>query len=564
MIAVFAAMQMEVPSAAAISRAIDGKHFLGYNVVNLQSGNFTTDAKYVASTADILRAGTLRYPGGNLADWWDWKAGWCIPETTAQGCAALKNPCANKQQRKVYKLEEFKIALDAAGAIAVLMMNLLTATLDDQMQYLQRAKNVGVLVEGTYVELGGEFYWGKYSCRWDRAADYAKDANAWAAEIKRQFPEVRIMAVAAHSIEMQAPNDRGSCWNTELYPLLSENIDGVVIHPYLHLTDPKTGGGPLQPGIPARTASEGPTGWYEYNDSKVQRLNADVIKSDSGAEMLFGVPFSLSTAAAGDVGTKTKLPDRFKMIVTEWNVMERGGPLHLSWAHALFVAAATHSFLQIPQMETVMLHCLLNGFGWGALYETDADFRAPFGGTPPEGSVATALGKTGCLLPECSSLVTVPYNPTAVGSVLGLLSTAMQNAAFATRLDDFPINPARTGGLHPSGLPGNVTYPSLLGWHFSSSTNASSNSNVTVVNLSPTPLPYAPCAGAGVRGGGNYNRGGSGSTSTTYTTMTSPAASGSLLAWASATPVTVVVGKTSPPQPEILLPPYSVTMFNLH
>lgn len=52
--------------------------------------------------------------------------------------------------------------MDAAGAIAVLMMNLLTATLDDQMQYLQRAKNVGVLVEGTYVELGGEFYWGKY------------------------------------------------------------------------------------------------------------------------------------------------------------------------------------------------------------------------------------------------------------------------------------------------------------------------------------------------------------------------------------------------------------------
>ena len=104
MIAVFAAMQMEVPSAAAISRAIDGKHFLGYNVVNLQSGNFTTDANYVASTADILRAGTLRYPGGNLADWWDWKAGWCIPETTAQGCAALKNPCSNKQKRKVYKV----------------------------------------------------------------------------------------------------------------------------------------------------------------------------------------------------------------------------------------------------------------------------------------------------------------------------------------------------------------------------------------------------------------------------------------------------------------------------
>lgn len=57
----------------------------------------------------------------------------------------------------------------------------------------------------------------------------------------------------------------------------------------------------------------------------------------------------------------------FDNITIRWNVMERGGPLHLSWAHALFVAAATHSFLQIPQMETVMLHCLLNGFGCVAI-----------------------------------------------------------------------------------------------------------------------------------------------------------------------------------------------------
>ena len=127
--------------------------------------------------------------------------------------------------------------------------------------------------------------------------------------------KVLVMAVAAHSIEMQAPGDRGSCWNGELYPLLSEDVDGVSIHPYLHLTDPKTGGGPLQPGVPARTSGEGPTGWY--NDSSVQRRNADVIGSDAGLEALFGVPFVLATAAAGDVGTKTKLPDRLSMIVTE-------------------------------------------------------------------------------------------------------------------------------------------------------------------------------------------------------------------------------------------------------
>ena len=58
-------------AAAAISRPLDGSHFLGYNVVNLQSGNFSTDRAYVSGTA-ALRPGTLRYPGGNLGDWWDW------------------------------------------------------------------------------------------------------------------------------------------------------------------------------------------------------------------------------------------------------------------------------------------------------------------------------------------------------------------------------------------------------------------------------------------------------------------------------------------------------------
>jgi hypothetical protein len=60
-------------------RPIDGAHFLGFNVVNLQSGNFSTDSAYVRTTAAQLHAGTLRYPGGNLGDWWDWKTGWCPP-----------------------------------------------------------------------------------------------------------------------------------------------------------------------------------------------------------------------------------------------------------------------------------------------------------------------------------------------------------------------------------------------------------------------------------------------------------------------------------------------------
>ena len=145
------------------------------------------------------------------------------------------------------------------------------------------------------------------------------------------------------------------------------------------------------------------------------------------------------------------------------------------------------------------------------------------------------------------------YSPTAVGSVLGLLSTAMQGATLATQVE-FPFNPPRVG-LHPSGLPGNVSYPSLLGWHFSGSNDGSGGDgmvpgNTTVVNLSPTALPYTPSGG-----------GAPSATASKYIVMTSPDAAGSALAWASSTtPVRVHVGHTSPSEREILLPPYSVTM----
>ena len=61
-------------TAVAASRALAGASFLGFNVVNLQSGNFSADAAYTHATAALLHSGALRYPGGNLADWWDWRS----------------------------------------------------------------------------------------------------------------------------------------------------------------------------------------------------------------------------------------------------------------------------------------------------------------------------------------------------------------------------------------------------------------------------------------------------------------------------------------------------------
>eukprot|EP01051_Picozoa_sp_SAG22_P018682 SAG22_NODE_3217_length_1851_cov_1.808219_1_plen_236_part_00 len=145
---------------AAAPRPVSGRNFLGYNVVNLQSGNFSSDPAYAAATGPVaggLHAGSLRYPGGNLADWWDWRSGWCVANTSVPAVPAVRNPCyagrsgGRPKPRRVYMLEEFKLALDASGAAPVMMVNMLTSDLSEQLAFLRHARAIGALPPGAYV-----------------------------------------------------------------------------------------------------------------------------------------------------------------------------------------------------------------------------------------------------------------------------------------------------------------------------------------------------------------------------------------------------------------------------
>ncbi len=535
-------------------RPLDGSHFLGYNVVNLQSGNFSQDAHYLAATDTFLHAGVLRYPGGNLANWWDWRSGWCVPNDTPHtGCPLCRHPCANKRRRRVYRLAEFMLAVNRSGATPLLTLNMMTRDLDDSLAFLAAAQAQGALENAdgapAYVELGGEFYWGKYAGYWPTGRDYAEDANAWAQAIKARFPSLRVLAVGASSVANSAAGDRGYTWNGQVYETVdSSKIHGVTLHPYLHLDDPKGGPAPLQPQVPPRQKGEGPTGWY--NSSSVQQASVDLLRTVRGADMLFGVPPFLATLAAGNAATHQAIPagSSLRIVVTEWNVMERAGPLKLSWLHAVFIASGALHMLSEPRVEAALLHVLLNGYGWGALYETSADFDGPFGGTPPPGSTATALGQTGCLVSACQGLTTMPYAPTAVGSALGALAWNMQGATWAQPLAfEHDANPMRSGGVAPAGLKGNVSFPTLQGWLFtnnksSSGSGVSTRSNATVLNLGPDTMQFTPPGGC-----------------VSYTTWESPGDDGPL-AWAT---TDRPVMRTSKPCGDrgfkIQLAPYSIT-----
>jgi hypothetical protein len=116
--------------------------FLGYNNVPFLSPSWTNPE--VVKVATQLKPGTLRSPGGTVANYWDWQTGWFVPG------APFNSP------RSPYGLPELQIAVQTTAAKPVYVLNMLTSHLDSQLNMLRTAKQMGLPVN--FVELGNEFY----------------------------------------------------------------------------------------------------------------------------------------------------------------------------------------------------------------------------------------------------------------------------------------------------------------------------------------------------------------------------------------------------------------------
>ena len=91
------------------TRAITGDYALGVNVNFVREGSWT-DANLTNATRSLLAgAGVIRYPGGNCANVWDWRRGWCLDKHSGASEACKGLPAAP------YKLEDLKAGLDKLG-----------------------------------------------------------------------------------------------------------------------------------------------------------------------------------------------------------------------------------------------------------------------------------------------------------------------------------------------------------------------------------------------------------------------------------------------------------------
>ena len=362
---------------------------MGYNDNFVRGGSWSDAA--LLKTVTNLEPGHLRYPGGTLANYWNWRAGWVQKDVgeLPHGWSRLK-PNPNK-------LEDFKVAIDATGATPLFVLNLLHSTLDEQLEMLRAAKKLGLPIQ--LVELGNEFYLSAPDNikKFPTPESYGVMANEWAAAIKAEFPGVQIAAIGAAT---NPPDDqRRQTWDEKLYPVLDlKNIDAITLHVYQGAGVGKRSKTMEATGLVGEAKQpKAKSDMWDSDEAQTQQWQE--FESDAGLQRMMTQP---ATRFFYLKELKT-LPTGTQAWITEYNLFDRVGPVRGTWAHGLFAAMLPLNFVRNPKIQMVTYHDLYSGPTFGAIYNGQAGFNelAPLTATPPATPPAgtlTAMGQANVLL----------------------------------------------------------------------------------------------------------------------------------------------------------------------
>lgn len=286
-------------------------YFLGYNNVPSHSPSWTDPD--VVRAARQLNPGTLRYPGGTVANYWDWRNGWFLSGAPSGFLNAPRTP---------YRLKELKIAVDATGAKPIYVLNMLTSNLNFQLEMLSTAKSMGLPVE--LVELGNEFYLSNpddYVTKFPRGSDYGAMATRWINAIRAQFPNVKIAAVGGVPASSDPFSDpRKANWNQDLLSSL-QGADALTMHPYVSV---QSAANPADvPSLENSVSSR----WQQF-ESEIQAL-----------------------------------PPKMKVWITEYNFVDPKKKVFRTWADGVLAAEMSLNFLQENRIELICFYDMIGKTG---------------------------------------------------------------------------------------------------------------------------------------------------------------------------------------------------------
>lgn len=269
-----------------------------------------------------LGVAVLRYPGGTESQYWDWQNGQSLPVSAwAINGGTLQNFGYLGTSRMVpFPLEAYKRMLDTLQAVPVIVLNVLSRTLEDQMRMLRRAAQLGIPVDR--VELGNEMYFPEtdFVRRFPTAGAYAREMQVWTDSIKAAFPGARV-GIIGTTTRPVLPNGnptpaRIRFWNDSIYTHYQYR-DAITLHNYFRHNSTSAVPDPVQVMASA---------FSEWQDSRL--FGVDPI--DPGMTIWF----------------------------TEYNMNDGSQNYRVAttWLHGLFTAAIHLQMLEARQIDMILNH----------------------------------------------------------------------------------------------------------------------------------------------------------------------------------------------------------------
>jgi len=405
------------------------EYFNGFNAQMLRGPSW--QAPGFVERVKELNPGLIRYPGGTVSSYWDWKTGWLMKDIP------LRKEWKSVTTENPVKLEDLKFACDKTGAKPLFVLNMMTSSLSYQMEMLSAALKLGLPVQ--FVELDNEFYLGEefYVNKYKTGVEYGVECNKWITEIKKEFPNVKI-AVIGNSVREGAAKkekafaQRGQSWNHDVLSVI-KNADGMTFHVY-------GGGGMNYMGNFSAAGDDGEA------DDKAQAMQDAFDKKESIAFAL-SVPFTRWKNS--NTYDYKMLPDGMKAWITEYNLFEREGVVAGTWAHGVYALMQSLLFMENSNTELICYHNLTTTAQFAAIFNSEDGFYKAVKKKP-----------------------TPLFGFTAAGYCLSLSGKAMADGGKAIKLK-FSSNEMITAARGQQ-------YASLNGWKIVSA----KGNRIVVVNLS--------------------------------------------------------------------------------
>lgn len=391
-------------------------------VANWQDENFTNAVKNLNSTS-------LRIPGGDVGNYWNWQRGGLIENTDALPTGLPFFLRFKARKYTASKLEDFKVGLNSTNTEPIFVLNMLTSSLESQLQMLKYAEDLGIKIK--YIELGNEFYFNipNYKKTFPNPRSYGLEAKEWTKKLKKQFPDAQISVVGVVPNRDKPP--RLQHWNKVMRGVALPTADAITLHIY------------NDHGL----------------DNKSYKTESYPYFKDNEVTTILGEPFRNWQKLKSDRNYQA-IPNNKKIWITEYNLFEdifqngNNKPIPRvagSWTHGLYNLATSLLFLEEPRVELICNHSLTESSIFGAILNTSDSF----------------------VNPADETMQATPMSLSANGSALSLLGEATKDMDSATPIEF--ITPTQLTGKD------NFNYPALYGWKF----NNDQENKALLVNLSP-------------------------------------------------------------------------------